>query len=95
MRICFTANGCAAEAVASTPATSCARRTEMFMQIGMEAFAERARRESSATGETARARNVDTWDELTSQEEAGRPTRARQAHQPGNRRDAVPQPLGA
>ena len=39
------------------------------MQIGMEAFAERARRESSATGETARARNVDTWDELTSQEE--------------------------
>jgi DNA-binding CsgD family transcriptional regulator/tetratricopeptide (TPR) repeat protein len=36
--------------------------------IGMEAFAERARRELLATGERARRRTVETLDELTSQE---------------------------
>ncbi len=35
---------------------------------GMEAFAERARRELLATGETARKRTVETLDELTPQE---------------------------
>ena len=34
----------------------------------MEAFAERARRELSATGETARRRTLETRDELTPQE---------------------------
>ena len=34
----------------------------------MEAFAERARRELRATGETARKRTVATADELTAQE---------------------------
>jgi DNA-binding NarL/FixJ family response regulator len=34
----------------------------------VEAFAERARRELVATGETARKRTVETRDELTAQE---------------------------
>jgi DNA-binding CsgD family transcriptional regulator len=41
---------------------------EMLVAIGMEAFAERARRELEATGEKARKRTVETRDELTSQE---------------------------
>jgi DNA-binding CsgD family transcriptional regulator len=36
--------------------------------IGMEAFAERARRELLATGEKARKRTVETRDDLTAQE---------------------------
>jgi DNA-binding CsgD family transcriptional regulator len=40
----------------------------MFDAIGMQAFAERARRELLATGETARTRTSDTHDELTPQE---------------------------
>ena len=36
--------------------------------MGMEAFAERARRELMATGETVRKRTVETLDDLTSQE---------------------------
>jgi DNA-binding CsgD family transcriptional regulator len=43
---------------------------EMFVAIGMEAFAERARRELAATGETARRRTVEAApsEELTAQE---------------------------
>jgi DNA-binding CsgD family transcriptional regulator len=41
----------------------------MLNEIGMEAFAERARRELVATGERARRRSADTRDELTAQEE--------------------------
>ena len=40
----------------------------MFMDIGMEAFAERARRELVATGEKVRRRSVETQDDLTPQE---------------------------
>ena len=40
----------------------------MFSTLGMEAFAERARRELLATGETVRKRTVETRDELTPQE---------------------------
>jgi DNA-binding CsgD family transcriptional regulator len=39
-----------------------------FTSIGMEAFAERARRELLATGETVRKRSVETRDDLTTQE---------------------------
>jgi DNA-binding CsgD family transcriptional regulator len=39
-----------------------------FVAIGMEAFAERARRELQATGEKARKRTVETRDDLTAQE---------------------------
>ena len=41
---------------------------EMFSSMGAEGFAERARRELAATGETVRKRNVETLDELTTQE---------------------------
>jgi DNA-binding CsgD family transcriptional regulator len=41
---------------------------EMFSRMGAEAFAERARRELLATGETVRKRTVETLDELTAQE---------------------------
>jgi DNA-binding NarL/FixJ family response regulator len=40
----------------------------MLSDIGMEAFAERARRELLATGETVRKRTVKTLGELTPQE---------------------------
>jgi DNA-binding CsgD family transcriptional regulator len=41
---------------------------EMFASMGAEAFADRARRELLATGETVRARTPDTRDHLTAQE---------------------------
>ena len=41
---------------------------DMLDAMGMEAFAERARRELLATGETARKRTVETAVELTAQE---------------------------
>jgi DNA-binding NarL/FixJ family response regulator len=42
---------------------------ELFTDIGMLAFAERAGRELRATGETVRKRREDTRNDLTSQEE--------------------------
>jgi DNA-binding CsgD family transcriptional regulator/tetratricopeptide (TPR) repeat protein len=42
---------------------------QMFVTIGMEAFAQRARRELRATGEHARKRRPETRDELTPQED--------------------------
>jgi DNA-binding CsgD family transcriptional regulator len=41
---------------------------DMLSAMGMEAFAERARRELLATGEKARKRTVETRDDLTAQE---------------------------
>jgi DNA-binding CsgD family transcriptional regulator len=41
----------------------------MFVTIGMEAFAERARRELIATGEKLRKRRPETREELTPQED--------------------------
>jgi DNA-binding CsgD family transcriptional regulator len=41
---------------------------ELFTSIGMQAFAERARKELLATGEHVRKRIVETRDDLTSQE---------------------------
>jgi DNA-binding NarL/FixJ family response regulator len=41
---------------------------EALTAMGAEAFAERARRELLATGETARKRTAETLDELTPQE---------------------------
>jgi DNA-binding CsgD family transcriptional regulator len=43
--------------------------SEMFVAIGMNAFAERARRELIATGEKVRKRSPETRDELTPQED--------------------------
>jgi ATP/maltotriose-dependent transcriptional regulator MalT len=42
---------------------------EMLAAIGMEAFAQRARRELLATGEKVRKRSDETREELTAQEE--------------------------
>jgi DNA-binding CsgD family transcriptional regulator len=42
---------------------------DMFDQMGMKAFAERATQELRATGETARRRSVETRSELTAQED--------------------------
>jgi DNA-binding CsgD family transcriptional regulator len=41
---------------------------KLFIQFGMQAFAERARVELEATGERARKRTVETRDDLTPQE---------------------------
>jgi DNA-binding CsgD family transcriptional regulator len=41
---------------------------DMLDKMGLEAFADRARRELLATGETARKRTVETRDDLTAQE---------------------------
>ena len=41
---------------------------DLFSDMGLEAFAERARRELQATGETVRKRSVETHGELTAQE---------------------------
>jgi ATP/maltotriose-dependent transcriptional regulator MalT len=41
---------------------------EMFASMGADAFADRARRELLATGETVRKRTIETRDELTAQE---------------------------
>jgi DNA-binding CsgD family transcriptional regulator len=41
---------------------------DMLDAMGIEGFAERARRELAATGETARKRTIETRDELTAQE---------------------------
>jgi DNA-binding NarL/FixJ family response regulator len=41
---------------------------DMLAAIGMEAFAERVRRELWATGEKVRKRTVETRDDLTAQE---------------------------
>jgi DNA-binding CsgD family transcriptional regulator len=44
------------------------RAYDMLTEIGMDAFAERARRALMATGEKVRKRSVETRDELTAQE---------------------------
>lgn len=50
---------------------------EAATAMGTDAFAERARRERAATGETARKRTEDTRHELTAQERCNpRPSRA-------------------
>ena len=41
---------------------------DLFTTMGIEAFAERARRELTATGDTVRKRTVETASELTAQE---------------------------
>ncbi len=67
-RTCSMASGCAARIAGSTRASSSARPTSCSSPIGMEAFAERARKELQATGENVRKRTAETRDELTAQE---------------------------
>ena len=49
-------------------ANSYGSHTRMLADMGAEGYAERARRELLATGETVRKRTVETLDELTPQE---------------------------
>ena len=65
---------------------------DMLAAMGMEAFAERARRELAATGETVRKRTRrDGAPTLTAQEAQIARLAARRPHQPGDRRPAVHQ----
>ena len=63
----------------------------MLDAIGMRAFADRARRELLATGETVRKRTADTSDPLTPKRPRS-PGWPERAVEPGDRRPAVPQP---
>ena len=65
---CCTESGCVARTAGWTRASSSAQAHDLFTTIGMEAFAERARIELVATGETVRKRTAETRDELTAQE---------------------------
>ena len=57
---CSTANGFDVSADVPMRATSCARPQNYFEGMGMAGFADRARRELLATGETARKRIART-----------------------------------
>ena len=67
---CSTGNGCAGSAAARDAREQLRTAHDMLEAMGMEAFAERARRELPATGETARRRTAVTGrdEELTAQE---------------------------
>lgn len=52
----------------STARVQLRRAHELFLNMGAHGFAERARNELLATGETVRRRTVETFDELTPQE---------------------------
>ena len=63
---------------------------DQFTSIGMEAFAERARRELIATGEKARKRSVRDARPAHPAGGADRPAGPRRPVEPGDRRPAVP-----
>ena len=64
---------------------------DMFVTIGMDAFAERARRELAATGETVRKRTDEARESTHCSGGADRPARPRWPLQPGDRRPALHQ----
>ena len=61
-------SGCAASGRRADARAQLRTAHEMFTAIGMQAFAERARRELLATGEHVRLRTAATHGELTPQE---------------------------
>ena len=63
-----------------------------FETMGAEGFADRARRELLATGETVRKRTDDTRGRPHAAGGADRASGVRPAHQPRDRRAALPQP---
>ena len=65
---------------------------EMLDAMGIEAFAERARRELLATGETVRKRTVETARRAHRPGGPDRAARPRRALEPGDRHPAVHQP---
>ena len=69
MLTCCTGSGCAGSRRRGEAREQLRTAHDMLEAIGMEAFAERARRELRATGETARKRTAAAADrELTAQE---------------------------
>ncbi len=64
----------------------------MFTEMGMEAFADRARRERLATGETVRKRGDAAHDELTPQETQIAHLARAGLTNAGDRRSVVPEP---
>ena len=67
-RTCYTASGYVVEKRRVDARTHLRIAHEMLTAIGMEAFAERARRELVATGATVRKRTVETSHDLTPHE---------------------------
>ena len=74
-----TASGCVASSRRSDAREQLRTAHEMFDRFGAEAFAERARRELLATGETVRKRTVEARDVAHRPGGAGRPARGRRA----------------
>ena len=68
MAICCSESGCVARTSGWSRESSCGRLTRCSPRWARKAFADRARRELQATGETVRKRTVETQDELTAQE---------------------------
>ena len=67
-RICSMASGCAATGRRVDAREQLRTAHDMLSRIGMDAFAERARRELVATGERPRKRSAETRSDLTAQE---------------------------
>ncbi len=67
-RSCSTARVCAAPASACCAREQLRAALETFERLGAQPWAEQARAELAATGETARRRDASTLDELTPQE---------------------------
>ena len=65
---CSTANGYAGTGGGSTPAATCARRWQRSSNTRRSPWADRARGELRASGESARKRDPSTRDQLTPQE---------------------------
>ena len=90
-RICSSASGCAARVVWARRASGSGRPRRCSPQIGMEAFADRARaRAGRGRGEAAQARSRGARGPHPAGG-ADRPARRRRAHERGDRRPAVPQ----
>ena len=87
-----TASGCAANSAGARPANSSARRTTPSCRLEAEAWAERARRELAATGETVRKRTRRDARRADVAGVADRAPGGRRAHQSGDRGAAVHQP---
>ena len=65
---------------------------ETFEGVGADLWAQRARGELNATGESARKRDASTIDDLTPAGAAHRPARGRRGQQPRRRRAALREP---
>ena len=88
---CCTASGCNGEGRRVDARRQLRAAHDLFAAMGAEAFAERARRELSTTGERVRRREVDARTELTAAGGAHRPAGPGRTHQSRDRREAVPQ----